>query len=307
MRKQSLKSIYKLSKKNNKIVFIGSDLGSGILNEMKEKYPNRFFMEGVSEQHILGMAAGLAMDGFIPFVNTISTFFYRRALDQIIIDLCLHDLPVRLIANGGGLVYAPLGPTHIAFEDISILRPIPNLGIFTPADAIEMQNLIKNLEVWPHPAYIRLGKGGDPTLISKIKTSFQIGRPRILKESKKNLILSCGIMSGICQDALKNVSNDHDIGHIHFHTIKPLDKKYLKRILKGVENIITFEENTLTGGFGSMILEFLNENLPDQNTRIKRFGLGDVFPKHYGSQATHLNYWGLSSVLIYKKIMKLFA
>ena len=132
MRKQSLKSIYDLSKKNKKIVFIGSDLGAGVLDDMKKTLPIGF-MEGVSEQHILGMAAGLAMDGFIPFVNTISTFFYRRALEQVIIDLCLHDLPVRLIANGGGLVYAPLGPTHLAFEDISILRPIPNLGIFAPA------------------------------------------------------------------------------------------------------------------------------------------------------------------------------
>lgn len=306
MRKQSLKSIYDLSKKNKKIVFIGSDLGAGVLDDMKKNSPDRFFMEGVSEQHILGMAAGLAMDGFIPFVNTISTFFYRRALEQVIIDLCLHDLPVRLIANGGGLVYAPLGPTHLAFEDISILRPIPNLGIFAPGDSNEMKLLIECLEKWPHPAYVRLGKGGDPILKSNLKNYFKIGRPRILKKSKKNLILSFGILSGICQQAIKKIPNKYDIGHIHFHTLKPLDKKYMRQLFQGVENIITFEENTLIGGFGSMILEFFNNNLNSHKTKIIRYGLGDIFPKHYGNQLDHLRYWGMTPLLIYNKIMRLF-
>lgn len=306
MRKQSLNSIYELAKKNDKIVFIGSDLGAGIMDEMKKNYPKRFFMEGVSEQHIIGMAAGLAMDGYIPFVNTISTFFYRRALDQIIIDICLHNLPVRLIANGGGAVYAPLGPTHIAFEDISILRPVPNLGIFTPADAIEMKSLIMHLAQWPYPAYVRLGKGGDPCLKLKSKTNFKIGRPVILKQSNKNLMLSCGIMSGICQEALSLIKSDLDIGHLHFHTIKPIDTKYLKNLLKDIQTIITFEENTLTGGFGSMILEFCNEHLKHKKINIQRYGFEDVFPTNYGNQSMHLEKHGMSPKLIYKKIMKLF-
>ena len=104
------------------MVFIGSDLGPGVLENMRVEMPDRFFMEGVSEANIIGMAAGLAMDGFIPYVNTIATFLTRRCFEQISIDLCLHNLSVRLIANGGGLVYAPLGPTHIAIDDVALMQ-----------------------------------------------------------------------------------------------------------------------------------------------------------------------------------------
>ena len=156
MRKTSLNSIYQLAKNNEKVVYIGSDLGAGVLNNMKGEMPGRFFMEGVSEQHIIGMAAGIAMEGFIPYVNTIATFLTRRCFEQIAVDLCLHDLPVRLIANGGGVVYAPLGPTHMAVEDIAILRSLPNMTIIAPCDADEMQRMMPQTLDWPHPIYIRL-------------------------------------------------------------------------------------------------------------------------------------------------------
>ncbi|MFM8688960.1 MAG: transketolase, partial [Acidimicrobiaceae bacterium] len=122
MRKTALDCVYKLSKIDERVVFVGSDLGPGVLDKMKTEFPDRFFMEGVSEQYIIGMAAGLAMEGFIPYVNTIATFLTRRCYEQIAVDLCMSDLPVRLIASGGGGVYAPLGPTHLAIEDIAIMR-----------------------------------------------------------------------------------------------------------------------------------------------------------------------------------------
>ncbi len=118
MRKTSLNSVYELARKDERVLFIGSDLSPGVLDEFKKNIPERFFMEGIAEQYIIGMAAGLAFDGFIPYVNTIAVFLTRRCFEQVAIDLCLHDLPVRLIGNGGGLVYAPLGPTHQAIEDI---------------------------------------------------------------------------------------------------------------------------------------------------------------------------------------------
>ena len=122
MRKTCLDMVYQLATKNKKIIFVGSDLGAGVLNEFKKKISSRFFMEGISEQYITGMVAGLAKEGFIPYFNTIATFITRRNFEQNIIDLGLHNLPVRLIGNGGGLVYAPLGPTHQAIEDIAIMR-----------------------------------------------------------------------------------------------------------------------------------------------------------------------------------------
>ncbi|MDP6621171.1 MAG: transketolase, partial [Alphaproteobacteria bacterium] len=116
MRRTALDMVYELAKRDPRVVFIGSDLGAGALDQMKAEMPERFFMEGVSEANVIGMAAGLAMDGFVPYVNTIATFLTRRCYEQVAVDLCLHELPVRLIANGGGVVYAPLGPTHIAIE-----------------------------------------------------------------------------------------------------------------------------------------------------------------------------------------------
>ncbi|MBL6665351.1 MAG: transketolase, partial [Rickettsiales bacterium] len=126
MRKTSLDCVYQLAKIDERVVFVGSDLGPGVLDEFKNEFPDRFFMEGIAEQHAVGMAAGLAMEGFVPYVNTIATFLTRRCFEQNVLDLGLHNTNVRLIANGGGVVYAPLGPTHLAIEDIAIMRSIPN-------------------------------------------------------------------------------------------------------------------------------------------------------------------------------------
>ena len=161
MRNKCLDTIYKLAQNNKKIIFIGSDLGPNVLDTFKKKIPSRFFMEGVSEQAIVGIAAGMAMEGYMPFVNTISTFLTRRCYEQIVIDLCLHNLPVKLVGNGGGLVYAPLGPTHQAIEDISIMRVIPNMAIVAPCDSIEMEMLVKDSVNFKSPLYIRIAKGGE--------------------------------------------------------------------------------------------------------------------------------------------------
>ena len=129
MRETCLQIIYELAKQDDRILFIGSDLTTGTLEKFKNEMPDRFFMEGVSEANLLGVAAGLALEGKIPYLNTIATFITRRSFEQLVLDLCLHNANVRLIGNGGGLVYAPLGPTHEAIEDIAILRSVPNITI----------------------------------------------------------------------------------------------------------------------------------------------------------------------------------
>ena len=123
-----------------------------------KKIPERFIMEGVSEQYLTGMVSGLAIEGFIPYFNTIATFLTRRNFEQNIIDLGLHNLPVRLIGNGGGLVYAPLGPTHQAIEDISLMRSIPNMTIIAPCDANEMKKIMPQTLSIKGPIYIRLAR-----------------------------------------------------------------------------------------------------------------------------------------------------
>ena len=285
MRQASLKAVFKLAKKDKKIVFIGSDLGPGILEEMKQKYPERFFMEGVTEQGIIGMAAGLALEGYKPFVNNIGTFLTRRCYEQIVVDLAMHNLPVRLLANGAGYVYAPLGPTHLATDDISIMRCIPNMMVLSPCDAIEMEKLVIETQKFKNPIYIRMGKGGDKIITDK-NTKLKIGKARIIKKSKIATFATTGVMAQIAIDASKILKKKYnlDVGVVHFHTIKPLDKKSLFKILKEVKCLVSIEENNLIGGFGSSILECCNNHEIREVNKIHRIGLPDKFPVNYGSQ-----------------------
>ena len=148
--------------------------------------PERFFMEGVSEANIVGMAAGLALEGKIVYINTIATFLTRRCFEQIVLDLCLHNANVRLIGNGGGMVYAPLGPTHVAIDDIAILRAMPHMTILAPADADEMRRLMPQTLDVDGPIYIRLGKGGDP-IVSRDRSALRDrqGRSRCAKATTR--------------------------------------------------------------------------------------------------------------------------
>ena len=221
MRRTSLNCVYELAKKDDRVVFIGSDLGPGVLDNMKTEMPERWFMEGVAEQHIVGMASGLAMEGFIPFVNTIASFLTRRCFEQIVVDMCLHNLPVRLIANGGGAVYAPLGPTHLATEDIAILRCVPNMTVVAPCDADEMKRFMMQTLDWPNPIYIRLAKGGDQ-VVSQESNGFEIGKGILMREPGEVLFVSTGIMTQralIASDQLEK--QDIAAGVFHLHTIKP--------------------------------------------------------------------------------------
>ena len=167
---------------------------------MKKEFPSRYYMEGIAEANVIGMAAGMAMDGFIPYVNTIATFITRRCYEQVAVDLCLHDLPVRLIGNGGGYVYAPLGPTHQAIEDIAIMRALPHMTVTAVCDAEEMTRLMDATLDWPHPIYIRLGKGGDP-VISKPERGFAIGKAIDMIDGEQEDRTCCWSATGVATTA----------------------------------------------------------------------------------------------------------
>lgn len=294
MRKAALNYVHKLAQEDERVLFIGSDLGPGVLEAMKQEMPDRFFMEGVSEQHIIGMAAGLAMEGFIPFVNTIATFLTRRCYEQVALDLCLQNLPVRLIANGGGVVYAPLGPTHLAVEDIGILRTLPNMTIVAPCDADEMNRFMPQTLDWPHPIYIRLAKGGD-AIVSKPEHGFEIGRAILLREPGTGLFVTTGVMTQVALKAAKKIEEESGIscGVLHIHTIKPLDMATLGHWLPKVEAVVTVEEHTRIGGLGSAVLEFCSDEMPEQASKIYRIGIPDRFADRYGNQNSLLAHWGI--------------
>mgnify|MGYP001182523936 FL=1 len=291
MRQTCLNTIFELAKKNKKVLFIGSDLGPGVLDDFKKKYPKRFFMEGVAEQSVIGFAAGLALEKYKPYVNTISTFITRRCFEQVVIDLCLHNLPVTLIGNGGGLVYAPLGPTHQAIEDISIMRTLPNLTIISPCDSHEMKHLMLKSLYLKGPLYVRLARGGEKIITKKYKPN--IGKALVLKKAKDYFFVTTGVTAQIALDACESLLKNYNIkcGVVHFSTIKPIDKAVLKKLILSSKKIITVEENVEIGGFGSSILEYSSKVTNKlKKANIKIVGLEDSFVKKYGTQEELLDY-----------------
>lgn len=305
MRKRSLDMVFELAKRDERVVFVGSDLSPGLLGEMRKAYPDRYYMEGIAEQSIIGMSAGLAMDGFIPYVNTIATFITRRCYEQVAVDLCLHDLPVRLIGNGGGYVYAPLGPTHEAIEDIAIMRALPNMAVTAVCDAEEMTRLMNATLGWPHPIYIRLGKGGEK-VVSSPERGFALGKAIDMIDNCKAesdvLLIATGVATAQALEAAKSLASEAvKCRLLHVHTIKPIDRDLILEAAHRTGLVVTVEEHSLIGGLGSAVLETLadaGQTLP----RVKRLGIGDRFADHYGSQNKLMDVWGLMAPSIVRTV-----
>ena len=269
----------------------------------KRDMPERFFMEGISEQNIIGMAAGMALDGYIPYVNTIATFLCRRALEQICIDICLHNSPVRLIGNGGGTVYAPLGPTHMAIEDISLMRTLPNMAVVCPADAQEMARMMEQTPDWPGPLYIRLAKGYDD-VVSDPELPFELGKAVVRKDGDDILLVTTGVTLQPALNAARNLdAQGLSTAIMHMHTVKPMDSEAFLNMAKGKKAIVSLEENTVLGGLGSALAEMLAESAA--GVPFRRVGLPDAFPKHYGSQREHMDRAGLSARAIEQAALQL--
>ena len=310
MRKTCLDMVHRLAKKDERVVFIGSDLSPGLLAGMKAEMPERHYMEGVTEANVIGMAAGMAMDGFIPFVNTIATFITRRCYEQVALDLCLHDLPVRLIGNGGGLVYAPLGPTHLAVEDIAIMRALPNMTVTAVSDADEMVRLMEASLDWPHPIYIRLGKGGDP-IISRPGNGFEIGRGIVAREATSSdpvVLISTGVMTARALEAADILAKDGiDAEVLHFHTLKPIDRDLIVERAPRARCLCVVEEHSLIGGLGSAVLDALVNAGQCRLPPIRRLGIPDRFVDSYGGQDDLLARFGLQPPQIAATIAKSIA
>ena len=307
MRKACLDWVHKLAKEDPRVVFIGSDLSPGLLEEMRREMPDRWFMEGIAEQNVVGMAAGMAMEGLIPYANTIATFFSRRSYEQVAIDCCLHNVPVRLVSNGGGLVYAPLGPTHLAIEDIAIMRALPNMTVMACCDAEEMKRFMDASLQWKGPIYIRLAKGGDP-IVSRAENGFEIGKAITMRKSADRapvVLMTTGVMTtnGLkAADLLQ--AEGIDVSVVHFHTIKPLDTAAVLELARSARLVVTIEEGIAIGGFGSAVTDVLVDELGPSMPHMKRIALPDSFCKNYGVQNDLFEIYGLSPEKIAKTVIE---
>lgn len=308
MRENCLKMVYELAKQDERVVFIGSDLGVGVLSEFKKEIPSRFFMEGVSEQNLVGVAAGLAMEGHVVYLNTIATFLTRRCFEQVAVDLCMHNVNVRLIANGGGVVYAPLGPTHLAIEDIAICRALPNMTVVAPADEVEMVRFMRASVAHKGPIYIRVAKGHDPIVTAHVTGPFEIGKAVPMRDGDTALIVTTGVglqMSLKAADQLTATGVRTAV--LHFPTVKPLDTAALHAAVEKAAVVVTAEEHTVIGGLGSAVAEYLAETDLLAGRRFKRVGIPDVFPSGYGDQNGMLRRYGVSADHIAARVEDLLA
>ena len=277
-------TLVELATNNPKIIGITPAMPSGSsLKFMMDAFPDRAFDVGIAEQHAVTFSAGMATQGMVVFCNIYSTFF-QRAYDQLIHDVALQNLPVIFCLDRAGLVGED-GATHHGVFDLAYLRCIPNLIIYAPKDAIELQNILYTASLGlNHPIAIRYPRGRNKILDIRYQTSdikfdkIKIGKAIKLKKGKKVAVLSTGIMTENVSLALAEIENSDSIAHYHFGFVKPLDEKKLHKIFQKYSTIITVEDGVRVGGFGSSILEFSADN--DYVNEIFIQGIPDNFIEH---------------------------
>ncbi len=273
-------TLVELAKQNKKIIGITPAMPTGSsLKFMLDEIPERSFDVGIAEQHAVTLAAGMVTQGMIPFCNIYSTFL-QRAYDQLIHDVALQKLPVIFCLDRAGLVGED-GATHHGVFDIPYLRCIPNMIVFAPLNEVELRNIMYTAQLGlEYPIAIRYPRGRGQTFDwKKPFEKLKIGKGEIIKEGSKVAILSIGAIGNAVIEAYKNLSDKDKIAHYNMRFVKPLDKKLLHTIFQKFDKILTVEDGTIVGGFGSAILEFTQEN-NYHNKSVKRIGIPDTFVEH---------------------------
>ncbi len=272
-------TILELARDNKSIVGITPAMPTGSsLKYMMDEIPNRAFDVGIAEQHAVTLAAGMATQGLIPFCNIYSTFL-QRAYDQIIHDVALQKLPVIFCLDRAGLVGED-GATHHGAFDLAYLRCIPNLIVFAPRNEIELRNIMYTAQLGlEHPIAIRYPRGRGVTIDWKQPfNKIEIGQGVLLKEGSKIAVLSIGSIAKNVTEAIEELRNTKEIAHYDMRFVKPLDESLLHNIFETYDTIITIEDGTIKGGFGSAILEFTSAH--NYKNTIKTLGIPDNFIEH---------------------------
>ena len=303
MRNAFAEEITKLAESNKKIVLLSGDIGNRLFDDFKFKQPERFYNCGVAEQNMTGVAAGLSMSNLLPITYTIAPFCTTRCLEQIRTDLAYHELPSLIVSVGGGLSYAGLGPTHHANEDISFLKSIPNMQVICPADPNEVRKALHKAIKTKGPIYFRLGKKGEKNIDLLKNHKFKIGKSTRLTFGDDIAILTTGTILADAVDSYYFLNKKNINSSIfHFATVKPLDFKTLSFVTSQFENIVTLEEHSIIGGFGSSVADWMIDN--NKKNNILRIGLPDKFYKLSGSQNFAKTKLKISSISITDRIKK---
>lgn len=301
MRNSLVNQITKLAAQDDRIVLMTGDLGFGVVDEFAKKFPNRFINAGVAEQNMMGVATGLALEGKIVFVYSISNFPTMRCLEQIRNDACYHHANVKIISVGSGFSYGALGVTHHATEDIAVMRVLPEMKILSPSDPFEAAACADLAIQTPGPVYIRVGKGGEPKLHSHVP-HLKWSEGFELRTGKDYWIVSTGSVTEAAlkaSDILK--SSGIELGVFAVPTIKPLPEAKIRQIGKNSKIVFTLEEHTKLGGLGGIVAEILAA-MPGDRALWVPIGSEDRFYDRVGDQDHLRKVFGMDFESIVSKV-----
>jgi len=266
------------------IVLITADLGFSVLERFRDALPNQYLNVGVAEQNMMGIAAGLADVGKTVFTYSIANFPTMRCLEQIRNDVCYHGYPVRVVSVGGGLTYASQGYTHHGVEDIGVMRALPGMVVIAPGDPQEAVLATRALCSLPGPAYLRLGKAGEPK-VHPGPIDFVIGKAiEVAAGSDVTLVSTGGMLVYAMETAQKLRGDGVSARVLSMHTVKPLDVEAIERALAETRVVITVEEHNVGSGLGAAVAQVVAAR-EGPRARFRMFGLPDERYSRVGGHA----------------------
>jgi 1-deoxy-D-xylulose-5-phosphate synthase len=295
------RTMVRLARENPKIVAITAAMCDGTgLGQFAREWPERFYDVGIAEQHGVTFAAGLALEGFIPVVAIYSTFM-QRAYDQVLHDVCMQNLPVVLALDRGGFV-GDDGPTHHGLFDFSYLRAIPNMIVMAPKDENELQHMLATAVACGRPASVRYPRGaGMEVTLDDALSELPIGRAEVVCEGSDLAIWAIGSTVYPALNAADQLRQEGiHVRVVNARFVKPLDQALLIETARSLKKIITVEENVLMGGFGSAVLELLEQN-GIHDVQVKRLGIDDEFVVH-ATQAELRSLYGIDEAGIIRAV-----
>ena len=255
--------LVELGKKNPKIVVVSADLEDATRAEyFKKAFPDRFFSVGIAEQDMVGTAAGLSLQGFIPFINSFAVFLTNRAYDMLRIDLCYNNCNVKIVCSHAGVTVGEDGASAQCLEDLALMRVLPNMKVVCPVDTIEARKATRVFAKEKGPMYLRTSRNPLPILTTE-KDPFIIGKANVMREGKDVTLIGCGLMVSESLQAAELLKKEGiEARVINMHTIKPLDEDMIVRCAKETGAIVSAEEHQIHGGLGSAIAEVLVKKCP---------------------------------------------
>lgn len=306
MRTAFIRTLTELAAKDRRVCLIVGDLGYSVIEEFAEKFPDQFLNAGVAEQNMIGLAAGMSMTGRVVFTYSIGNFGTLRCLEQIRNDVCYHNANVKVVSVGGGLAYGNLGVTHHASEDVAILRALPNMTVVAPGDPVEAGLATRALVAQDGPAYLRLGKAGEP-VVHQDEPRYELGRAITLREGGDLTLIASGSMLATAAAVAEQIAaKGLSVRLLSMHTIKPLDREAVVAAATQTKLVFTLEEHSVEGGLGGAVAEVLAELEPG-HAPLKRIGLRPEFNKVVGDQKYLKALHGLDQEGVMKTIQPIIA